>query len=328
MPVRAPQRQRVPGLRRRARRTALEAWRASLRDGIGRDGHSTCAGMPQQLRRGGGLRRLRDFADTGALLDSARAGRARGAHRAASASPRTSRRCRRARRPASWPLAARGAASDGLRAGVPAGGRGGRRRGGAIPGAAAHARRRRHACIRAASDAGGRSRGLMPDIDRWVLERAIGPDAARGATNSAPVRLFVSQSPRTLARDAHAEWLRQSSPAHGVDGTSLVHRPAPGRCAGACGHPAPLLRPADAGRRAVLPEPVRARRRGRRAARAIAAGLRAAVAALLRMPHAEPALRDELRGVDRSRAPARPAGDRPAGRGPQAAATLWMSGID
>lgn len=63
--------------------------------------------------------------------------------------------------------------------------------------------------------------GLLHDIDRWVLERAIETLHTRGEEQR-PVRLFVSQSPRTLARDGYGEWLAASIAQHGVDGTSLV----------------------------------------------------------------------------------------------------------
>ena len=62
---------------------------------------------------------------------------------------------------------------------------------------------------------------LMPEIDRWVLAQAMQllhqrRDAQR------PVRLFVSQSPRTLAHDQHADWLLETLAGHGIDGPSLV----------------------------------------------------------------------------------------------------------
>lgn len=63
--------------------------------------------------------------------------------------------------------------------------------------------------------------GLMPDIDRWVLEQAI-TLMHRRREEQRPVRLFVSQSPQTLARDGHADWLREMMEAHGLEGTSLV----------------------------------------------------------------------------------------------------------
>lgn len=63
--------------------------------------------------------------------------------------------------------------------------------------------------------------GLMPEIDRWVLTEAIALLHQRRDTQR-PVRLFVSQSPRTLAYDQHADWLLETLVAHGIDGPSLV----------------------------------------------------------------------------------------------------------
>jgi EAL domain-containing protein (putative c-di-GMP-specific phosphodiesterase class I)/CheY-like chemotaxis protein len=62
--------------------------------------------------------------------------------------------------------------------------------------------------------------GLMPDIDRWVLEQAI--ERLRQREGQGTLRLFVSQSPRTLARDLHADWLLEMIASHGIDGPSLV----------------------------------------------------------------------------------------------------------
>ena len=62
--------------------------------------------------------------------------------------------------------------------------------------------------------------GLMPEIDRWVLEQAI--ERLRQREGQGTLRLFVSQSPRTLARDMHAEWLLEMIASHGIHGPSLV----------------------------------------------------------------------------------------------------------
>ena len=63
--------------------------------------------------------------------------------------------------------------------------------------------------------------GLIPDIDRWVLEHALGVLHQR-RTQNRPVRLFVPQSPRTLARDGYADWLTQAMTARELEGPSLV----------------------------------------------------------------------------------------------------------
>jgi DNA-binding CsgD family transcriptional regulator len=63
--------------------------------------------------------------------------------------------------------------------------------------------------------------GMIHDIDRWVLERALDVLQQRRAQGR-PVRLFVPQSPRTLARDAYADWLSSAIAVRGLEGPSLV----------------------------------------------------------------------------------------------------------
>ena len=65
------------------------------------------------------------------------------------------------------------------------------------------------------------SSGMIHDIDRWVLERALDVLQQRRAQGR-PVRLFVPQSPRTLARDAYADWLASAIAVRGLEGPSLV----------------------------------------------------------------------------------------------------------
>ena len=65
------------------------------------------------------------------------------------------------------------------------------------------------------------SAGLMPQLDRWTMEQALALMQRRRAEGR-PVRLFVSQSPRTLGQDNNAEWLTEALERSGVDGTSLV----------------------------------------------------------------------------------------------------------
>ena len=69
--------------------------------------------------------------------------------------------------------------------------------------------------------AAAESAGLVPKLDRWVMEQALALLQKRRA-ESKPVRLFVSQSPRTLAQDDYANWLAQALTAASIDGTSLV----------------------------------------------------------------------------------------------------------
>ena len=54
-----------------------------------------------------------------------------------------------------------------------------------------------------------------------MLERALDVLQQRRA-QSRPVRLFVPQSPRTLARDGYADWLAAAIAARGLEGPSLV----------------------------------------------------------------------------------------------------------
>ncbi|WP_394686616.1 EAL domain-containing protein [uncultured Xanthomonas sp.] len=68
-----------------------------------------------------------------------------------------------------------------------------------------------------AAEAGGR----LADLDQQVLDHALGLlHLYQHATP--PLRLFVSQSTRTLARTAFAEWLIDTIGRRGVTGTSLV----------------------------------------------------------------------------------------------------------
>ncbi|HSR64874.1 MAG TPA: EAL domain-containing protein, partial [Xanthomonadaceae bacterium] len=168
--------------------------------------------------------------------------------------------------------------------------------------------------------------GLMPELDRWVLEQAI-PLLQRRRADGKPVRLFVSQSPHALARDMHAGWLQEMLASHAVDGPSLV---IDLRLDDALVHSVILRQFADqlmpAGVQFCLSQfgpgadaerllqqlPLGYVRLSGRYARA----------------HADAALRDELRGIiDRShRHGLQVIG--PQVEDPQGAATLWMSGID
>ncbi|UNU10740.1 EAL domain-containing protein [Xanthomonas translucens] len=68
-----------------------------------------------------------------------------------------------------------------------------------------------------AAEAGGR----IADLDQQVLDHALGLlHLYQHATP--PLRLFVSQSSRTLARGAFADWLVEAIDRRGVTGTSLV----------------------------------------------------------------------------------------------------------
>ncbi|MCA0197027.1 MAG: EAL domain-containing protein [Proteobacteria bacterium] len=63
--------------------------------------------------------------------------------------------------------------------------------------------------------------GRIADLDQQVMEHALDMICERKVAGT-PLRLFVSQSPRTLAREAFADWLLQTIAGRGIDGTSLV----------------------------------------------------------------------------------------------------------
>jgi len=63
--------------------------------------------------------------------------------------------------------------------------------------------------------------GLLPQLDRWAVEQSLGLLQRRRA-ESRPLRLFVSQSPRTLAQDSYGAWLIAALETASIDGTSLV----------------------------------------------------------------------------------------------------------
>ncbi|MDE2407432.1 MAG: EAL domain-containing protein [Xanthomonadaceae bacterium] len=77
--------------------------------------------------------------------------------------------------------------------------------------------------VRKAADflAAAQAAGLLAQLDRWVMERALALLQQRRA-ESRPVRLYVSQAPRTLGQDNYADWLQQALARAGVDGPSLV----------------------------------------------------------------------------------------------------------
>jgi PleD family two-component response regulator/EAL domain-containing protein (putative c-di-GMP-specific phosphodiesterase class I) len=62
---------------------------------------------------------------------------------------------------------------------------------------------------------------FIVNIDRWVLMQALALIRDRRAEGR-PLRLFVTQSPLTLADSGQAEWLKAELAAHDVPGTSLV----------------------------------------------------------------------------------------------------------
>jgi EAL domain-containing protein (putative c-di-GMP-specific phosphodiesterase class I)/PleD family two-component response regulator len=63
--------------------------------------------------------------------------------------------------------------------------------------------------------------GLMHEIDQRVLQLAVAVLQRRRRENS-PVRLFVAQSSHSLAREGYAEWVIETLAAHDVEGAALV----------------------------------------------------------------------------------------------------------
>ena len=168
--------------------------------------------------------------------------------------------------------------------------------------------------------------GSIVELDRQVMERVLDL-LSRYQMEGKALRLFVSQSPRSLAREAFADWLLQTIAARGIEGTSLIID----------------LRLDDA-----LIHSVTLRQFCNRL---MAAGVqfclsqfepgREAEALLAQLPlgylrvsnryaaaHREPALRDQLRGMIDL---AHRMGLQVIGQqieDPQAAAAMWMGGVD
>lgn len=63
--------------------------------------------------------------------------------------------------------------------------------------------------------------GMVHDIDRWVMQSAIDMLKQRSISNT-PVRLFVSQATRSLAREGYADWLIGALGEVAIEGASLV----------------------------------------------------------------------------------------------------------
>jgi EAL domain-containing protein (putative c-di-GMP-specific phosphodiesterase class I) len=167
--------------------------------------------------------------------------------------------------------------------------------------------------------------GLMPDIDRWVLAQAI--ERLHQRETQGTLRLFVSQSPRTLARDLHADWLLEMIASHGIHGPSLV---IDLRLDDALVHSITLRHFSDL----LMPAGVQfclSQYAHTPDADALLEQLQLGYVRLsprYSQAHLDPALRDELRVmVDRAhRLGLQVIG--PQVEHAQGAATLWMSGID
>lgn len=175
--------------------------------------------------------------------------------------------------------------------------------------------------IPAAETAGG-----IAQIDHWVLEHALFLLAERQAQGPS-IRLFVSQSPRTLARESHAQWLLEALAERGIEGTSLV---IDLRLADALIHSVTLRqfcqRLMPAGVQFCLSQFEPGPEADALLTQLPLGYLR--VASRYASAHSDLALRDQLRGIiDR----AHNAGLQVIGQqieDPQAAAAMWMGGID
>ena len=168
--------------------------------------------------------------------------------------------------------------------------------------------------------------GLVPDIDRAVLARAIAQLGERGA-DAPPVRLFVSHSPRTLADGDHVAWMRQALEARAVAASQIV---LDLRLDDALVHSeelAPeLARLADIGVGACLSQYLHGSEADVLLARLPLGYLR--LSPRYTAADASAAERDEARGVIQR---AHALGLRvigPSVEDPRAAAALWSSGID
>jgi len=168
--------------------------------------------------------------------------------------------------------------------------------------------------------------GGIAQIDHWVLEHALYVLAERQAAGPS-LRLFVSQSPRSLARESHAQWLLDALRARGIEGTSLV---IDLRLADALIHTVTLrqfcqqLMPAGVQFCLSQFEPGTE-------ADALLTQLPLSfvrVSSKYASAHADPVLRDQLRGIIDS---AHRQGLQVIGQqieDPQAAAAMWMGGVD
>lgn len=63
--------------------------------------------------------------------------------------------------------------------------------------------------------------GRIVELDRQVMERVLDL-LAQSQSDGRLLRLFVSQSPRSLARETFADWLLQTIAERGIEGTSLI----------------------------------------------------------------------------------------------------------
>jgi len=170
------------------------------------------------------------------------------------------------------------------------------------------------------------SAGMIADVDRWVLEHALDVMRQR-RTEGRTLRLFVPQSPRTLARDGYGDWLVAAMRERGLEGPSLV---LDVRLGDALIHAVTLRQFCEQMVPAGVQLCLSQYEHGHDADRLLAQLPLGYVRLSARYAEANSGsdIRDEMRvAIDRShRLGLQVVGHRV--EDPQAAATLWMSGID
>jgi len=168
--------------------------------------------------------------------------------------------------------------------------------------------------------------GRIVDLDRQVMERVLDL-LSRYQMEGRALRLFVSQSPRSLAREAFADWLLQALVDRGIEGTSLI---IDLRLDDALIHSVTLRqfcnRMMQAGVQFCLSQFEPGREAEALLSQMPLGYLR--VAARYAAAHKDVALRDQLRGMIDM---AHRVGLQVIGQqieDPQAAAAMWMGGVD
>ena len=168
--------------------------------------------------------------------------------------------------------------------------------------------------------------GRIVELDRQVMERVLDL-LARHQGDGMALRLFVSQSPRSLARESFAEWLLQGLADRRIEGTSLI---IDLRLDDALVHTVTLRQFCHR----LMPTGVQfclSQFEPGREAEALLSQLPLGylrVASRYAHAHGDPALRDQLRGMIDL---AHRLGLQVIGQqieDPQAAAAMWMGGVD
>ncbi len=168
--------------------------------------------------------------------------------------------------------------------------------------------------------------GRIVELDRQVMERVLDL-LSQSQSEGRLLRLFVSQSPRSLAREAFADWLLQTIAERGIEGTSLI---IDLRLDDALIHSVTLRqfcnRLMTAGVQFCLSQFEPGREAEALLTQLPLGYLR--VASRYATAHNDPALRDQLRGMIDL---AHRMGLQVIGQqieDPQAAAAMWMGGVD